>query len=175
MINNANAVRIKHELEEGAISEDTFKLLIPEFGQLVSQGMVIDNLDMRSVGKKHYCEVMLGGAGSFIIWANLYFTQKQAVAEYSIYDELRDKSINGKTHFTSISCTKSLREHIQTSEDGTVRRSAHFVEKVCKNFPVFGETISGNVAGERLYQEFARTRDPKTLKRLIAKVNSQME
>ncbi len=174
-INNENAVRIKREFESGKISESTFKMLIPELEYILTVGVKVENLDVRSDGNKHYCELTLGGDKSILVWANLYFSQKQAVAEYAIYDELHDKSLNGKTHYTSISRTKSIREHHQSFDSGHTTHSAHFVEKICRDFPVFGEVISEDLSKEPLYEKFAETRDTRPLKRLMSKLNSEMQ
>lgn len=175
LTNNVNAVRIKREFESGQISGDTFKMLVPELEYIFSVGMTIENLDVRSDGNNHYCELIIGEENPIIVWVNLYFTQKQAVAEYTIYDDGKDKSLNGKTHFTSISRTKSIREHFQSLDSGHISCSAHFVEKVCKDFPVFGEVISKDLIDEPLYEQFAKTRDIKPLKRLMSNTNSEME
>ena len=66
-------------------------------------------------------------------------------------------------------------EHLQGRDNEITFHSAHFVQKICKDFPVFGDIISKNVVQEPLYQEFRKSRDTRSLRRLIAKCNSEMQ
>ena len=176
MVQNERQARlIMNELEEGKIDIEIFKALIPELDFYISNNVSVENVDVRQEANKYYCELSLVGEESVIIFANLTFTPKQAHSDYAIYDEIKDRHIIGKTHYTAITRTRSIKEHYRNLDDGTISNYAYFTENVCKDCPVLGNVTSYNIVGEPLYQEFAEKRDTRPLKRLMSKINSEME